>query len=178
MKIQLYKSLFRFVSFLTDKTNGMPLLVKYKLLIGTFLLSTTHAAAQKDVISINENTDPFEVEKITCYMPDETALKIDLAAAPIRVKAHVLSEDSTTLVGVSVVSQNDESHTTLTHLDGWFEIEVPLKDTLVVSYLGYETREISVIEILNNSTIIMKEDTTIQMSCYVVIVSPIKDNEK
>ncbi|MFV0536906.1 MAG: hypothetical protein ACK5M3_05965 [Dysgonomonas sp.] len=38
MKKRLYHSLFRVFSYLSDKTNGAPFVVKYKLIFGTLLI--------------------------------------------------------------------------------------------------------------------------------------------
>lgn len=41
MKIRLYNDLFRILSYLSDKTNGAPFSVKYKLLLGSFIVGLT-----------------------------------------------------------------------------------------------------------------------------------------
>ena len=46
------------------------------------------------------------------------------------------------LVGVSVVQKNTNNGT-VTDLDGHFQLNVPSNTTLVISYLGYKTKEIN-----------------------------------
>lgn len=48
MKIRSYKFLFRIFSFLSDKTNGASLFVKYKLVLGALLVSLTTVSCDRD----------------------------------------------------------------------------------------------------------------------------------
>lgn len=64
-----------------------------------------------------------------------------------------------TVIGASVVEKGT-THGTITDLDGNFELQVDLKSTLVVSFVGFKTQEIPV----NGKTsfnIILKEDTEV-----------------
>lgn len=84
MKIKSYHILFRFFSYLSDKTNGAPLFVKYKLLLGTLIIGLTgiscnkpksttvtcyEVAAPPDIDNANPLPDvPNDSEPlITCY---------------------------------------------------------------------------------------------------------------
>ena len=58
MKLKSYNILFRLFSFLSDKTNGAPIFVKYKILLGTLLLgvvSTSLQAQKKKILSFVTN---------------------------------------------------------------------------------------------------------------------------
>lgn len=67
MKIKSYRILFHFFSFLSDKTNGTPFFVKYKLLLGTIIIGLTTSSCNK-----SKNT-------VTCYeisLPENDSLSI------------------------------------------------------------------------------------------------------
>lgn len=58
MKIKSYRFLFRIFSFLSDKTNGASLFVKYKLVLGALLVGLT-------TVSCGDDEDEPEM---TCYL--------------------------------------------------------------------------------------------------------------
>ncbi len=59
MKKKTYDVLFRFFSFLADRTNGQPLFVKCKILIGTLILGLTTSCS----------SDSKEDNVLMCYDP-------------------------------------------------------------------------------------------------------------
>jgi len=80
MKIKSYKVLFRIFSFLSDKTNGASLFVKYKLILGALLVGLTTVSCDK-----NEEEQP-----LTCYLvasPEEDAGKSALDNNPDQTDA-------------------------------------------------------------------------------------------
>lgn len=48
MKVKSYRTLYHFFSFLSDKTNGASLFVKYKLALGIILVGLTTVSCSKD----------------------------------------------------------------------------------------------------------------------------------
>ncbi len=60
MKIKSYRTLYHIFSFLSDKTNGASLFVKYKLALGIILVGLTTVSCSKD-----EEEDPT----LMCYDP-------------------------------------------------------------------------------------------------------------
>jgi hypothetical protein len=68
LKIKAYNLLFRFFSFLSDKTNGAPFFVKYKLLSGTLIIGLI------GISCVNKN------RQVTCYepasMPEDDSLQV------------------------------------------------------------------------------------------------------
>ncbi len=77
------------------------------------------------------------------------------AAADIHVKGKVIDADnSEPMIGVSVLVQGTTAGT-VTDFDGNFELTVPDKATLQLSYLGYKTIEIRAVD---NMQIIMESD--------------------
>lgn len=60
MKIKSYRTLYRIFSFLSDKTNGASLFVKYKLALGIILVGLTTVSCDKE-----EEEDP----PLMCYDP-------------------------------------------------------------------------------------------------------------
>ncbi|NDV67392.1 energy transducer TonB [Dysgonomonas sp. 25] len=68
MKTKTYHTLFRFFPFLSDKTNGAPSMIKYKLMLGMLIigLSATSCHKPKAVATCNEVVPkPEQVD--TCY---------------------------------------------------------------------------------------------------------------
>lgn len=66
MKVNSYRFLYRIFSFLSDKTNGASLFVKYKLILGALLVGIAVVSCDKD----EEEPEP------TCYLvynPEEEA---------------------------------------------------------------------------------------------------------
>ncbi|NDV67391.1 energy transducer TonB [Dysgonomonas sp. 25] len=73
MKIKTCHILFRFFSFLSDKTNGAPFVVKYKLMLGTLILglSATSCHKPKAVATCNEE-EPAKANTIKVLSNDTT----------------------------------------------------------------------------------------------------------
>ncbi|MFV0467521.1 MAG: energy transducer TonB [Dysgonomonas sp.] len=73
MKLKSYNILFRIFSFLSDKTNGAPFFVKYKLLLGTLILglvaSVSAKAQKKEMVSDTISLRSAVPSEITCYKP-------------------------------------------------------------------------------------------------------------
>lgn len=61
MKLKSYHILYRFFSYLSDRTNGASFFVKYKLLIGTLLIGLTTASCnRKAQVSCYEVADSLD----------------------------------------------------------------------------------------------------------------------
>ncbi len=74
MKKQTIRILFRICSFLSDRTKGMPLIVRYKLLLGAMLVvgfgagSCSKETTTTCYTSINPS-DSTKITNPTCYLP-------------------------------------------------------------------------------------------------------------
>jgi TonB-linked SusC/RagA family outer membrane protein len=77
------------------------------------------------------------------------------------------SEDNAPLPGVSVIVKGNSTVGTVTDVEGKFKLNVPDDATLVLSYIGYVTQEISVSN-QNNFSIVLASDQK-QLSEVVVI---------
>jgi TonB family protein len=87
MKHTSIKILYHFFSFLSDKTNGFALFVKYKLALGALLLgiSATSYGKETEPITIENTGNPDLAEQPTCYkpaLPIEQPVK-DTVALPV-----------------------------------------------------------------------------------------------
>lgn len=118
MKIKLYRILFRLFSYLSDKTNGTSLFVKYKLLMGTLiigLVSTSAKAERKEAIEgIIPFQEPLSSEMTSCYkvvidsssysnMPDRGAAKKEIVVEgnnSVKKKANLISCYAVTAIDV------------------------------------------------------------------------------
>lgn len=70
MKKRLYHSLFRVFSYLSDKTNGAPFVVKYKLIIGTLIIglaSSCNGGKEKTIEKKEIDRKPIDTMLVTCY---------------------------------------------------------------------------------------------------------------
>lgn len=169
MKLKSYHILFRFFSFLSDKTNGAHFFVKYKLLLGTLILGITSTAnsksANQDSIPDTTPSEP-SIEEITCYKP---AIPKDREQKVV-ITGQVRDESREVLIGASVLIKGTTNNGTLTDVGGNFKLTVKPTDTLIISYLGFNTQEIPVSEIQkNNKPIILIEDNMIL--CYDPVVT-------
>ncbi|NDV67393.1 energy transducer TonB [Dysgonomonas sp. 25] len=75
MKMQSYKILFRLFSFLSDKTNGSSLFVKYKLMLGTLIigLSATSCHKSRAIVTCYE-IEPVNVDTIEVLSAKDTTV--------------------------------------------------------------------------------------------------------
>ncbi len=69
MKIKFYRAFFRLFSYLSDKTNGFPLFVKYKILLGTIIVGVTTTACPSSRI-------------ICCYVPPRPDSDTNILSMP------------------------------------------------------------------------------------------------
>lgn len=61
-----------------------------------------------------------------------------------QVTGRVVDQNGEPLVGVSVVEKGNKGNGAVTDLDGKFSLKVPSKATLIVSYVGYTSKEVAV----------------------------------
>jgi hypothetical protein len=167
MKLKSYKFLFGIFSFLSDKTNGAPLFVKYKLLLGTLILGIASSQAgnlsMKAIINRTDSIVPI-MEEVTCYKP---AIRRD-TLDKIIVRGGVNDERGEPLIGTNILIKNT-TNGTITDVDGNYIITAGKKDILIFSFVGCETVEIPVSEMINRKEpIILKDSETIL--CYEVVV--------
>lgn len=171
MKITSYKILFRFLSYLSDKTNGAPLFVKYKLLLGTLimgLVGTSGCKSKKhDVLCYIGVVEPLQ-EEVTCYKP----------AIPQNDSIRGIVRDSNReiLIGVTVSIKNKKGIGTITNPNGNFAIKAEESDTLLFHYIGLKKKEIPVSEMIGKMNEIILEDDDMIL-CYESVVVPIKFNK-
>lgn len=57
MRLRIFKILYSCICFLSDKTNGFRIFVKYKILLGTVILALTNGGC-KPIVGL-----------FTCYVP-------------------------------------------------------------------------------------------------------------
>lgn len=167
MKLKSYTLLFKLFSFLSDKTNGASLFVKYKLLLGTLIVGLVSSSAykpKKEVMCYVQIEEKPLTEQTTCY--DSIAVKPN--SGIINIKGTVIEKSGEPLANVSVRVKSSTKGI-LTDSEGRFALlNVSPKDSLVFSYIGFQSKTISVTQIKENTAITMEEDETIL--CYEVVV--------
>lgn len=91
-------------------------------------------------------------------------LSVSVYAQNITVKGHV-KDAMGEVIGANVVEKGNTSNGTITDLDGNFTLSVPKGATLVVSFIGYQTQEVTA----DPSVIITLKDDAELLSEVVVI---------
>ena len=173
MKIKSYHILFRIFSYLSDKTNGAPLFVKYKLLLGTLILGVTTSLANSGSKAkmVNDTVMPNKPEEniVTCYDTTAVVVTPTISSEKIEVKGKVQDESGEPIVGATVMIKGTTTGTVADTV-GFFNLKAPQNGMLVFSYIGMETKEVLVSEIIKkNKPIVMKGSRNIL--CYEVVVS-------
>ena len=87
-----------------------------------------------------------------------SAISLSVSAQTITVKGNVKDTSGEPVIGASVVEKGNTTNGTITDLDGNFSIKVDGKKTLVISYIGMKTQEVS---IRANMKVSMKPDTEV-----------------
>lgn len=177
MKLKSYKFLFSLFSFLSDRTNGKPLFVKYKILLGTLIIgligSSGCKSSKKEVACYVQPAEP-PVENVTCYKP--TMPTTD--DREVYVKGRVIDESGEPIYGTTV-SIKKRRIGVITDDSGSFSIKARVKDKLEFFFIGFERQEIPVSKMVeNDGLVVMKEQDAVL--CYEVVVtrySPSKISE-
>lgn len=169
MKLRSYTLLFRLFSFLSDKTNGASFFVKYKILLGTLimgLISTSACKSKKEIMCNIQIEEKPNTEEIFGY---KTA---DGIVNSVDIKGTVIDKSGEPVIATSVIIKNSTKGV-LTDLDGKFELNVLPTDSLIFSFIGYQSQIISVSDLKENQVIVMEED---EIGCYVVVVAEAKSS--
>ena len=77
---------------------------------------------------------------MTCPMPVSASV---LQSQTIKTQGQVVDEQGEPLIGVNVMVKGSRTGA-VTDFDGKFQLEVPANATLVISYVGYKSREVAV----------------------------------
>ena len=184
MRLHSYKLLFRIFSFLSDKTNGATVFVKYKLLLGTLIMGLVGTSACKSKKEVTSYNDPLIVprEGPTCYI----AVRVNPEAPDsINISGQVKEKLGDPAMGVLILIKGTQEGT-VSDLEGNFNLTAKLSDTLVISGIGYKEQEIAVSKIKDKQIIELEEEHVVpvvalppRITCYKVTVgSPIKNVEK
>ena len=78
-----------------------------------------------------------------------------------KVTGHVVDADGP-IIGASVVEKGNPKNGAITDLDGNFEVNVPKGATLVISYVGYKTREVVVGEQSNINVTLSTDEKSLE----------------
>lgn len=95
----------------------------------------------------------------------------DLIAPPVKLKGRVVDEKGVSLPGVTIAIKGmvrSQGTATITDSRGFFSLEVPSSaKTIVASFIGYQSKEVTVASQMENLTIVLLPDNQ-QLSAVVV----------
>ncbi|MBK5721435.1 carboxypeptidase-like regulatory domain-containing protein [Dysgonomonas sp. Marseille-P4677] len=173
MKLKSYNILFRILSYLSDRTNGAPIFVKYKLLLGTLIIGIagTTAHAQKKAEVSCYDTIPLCTPKNKELTTKNTILlgsQSNKNDSLIEKKGRVKDEHGEFIAGVSIVVKGTKNGA-VSDINGAFSIKAKSTDKLIFSFVGMESREMSVSTMRGGEVIITMKDSDMIL-CYEVVV--------
>jgi TonB-dependent starch-binding outer membrane protein SusC len=123
---------------------------------------------------------PFAVGMLLCSAnasaADELARSVYTtmqAQQNAQVNGRVVDANGEPLIGVSVVEKGNRTNGTVTDLDGNFSLKVSPKASLVVSYVGYKSQEVSVAG-KNNVKVTLAEDAEMLNDVVVIGYGTVK----
>ena len=93
------------------------------------------------------------------------ALMMSVTSFAQGIKGTVIDENGEAVIGATIADKNDSKNATITDFDGNFVINVKAGQTIVVSYIGYETQELAA---KNGMTIQMRPDNKVLDEVVVV----------
>ena len=93
------------------------------------------------------------------------ALMMSVTSFAQGIKGTVIDENGDPVIGATVSDKSDARNATITDFDGNFTVNVKAGQTIVISYVGYETQEVAA---KNGMTIRLKPDTKVLDEVVVV----------
>lgn len=93
------------------------------------------------------------------------ALLMSVTSFAQGIKGTVIDENGEAVIGATIADKNDSKNATITDFDGNFVINVKPGQTIVVSYIGYETQELAA---KNGMTIKLQPDNKVLDEVVVV----------
>ena len=93
------------------------------------------------------------------------ALMMSVTSFAQGIKGTVIDENGEAVIGATIADKNDSKNATITDFDGNFVINVKAGQTIVVSYIGYETQELAA---KNGMTIKIQPDNKVLDEVVVV----------
>ena len=100
---------------------------------------------------------------------------LNVSAQQISISGNVVDESGISVIGASVLEKGT-TNGTITDIDGNFSISVSEKSTLVISFVGYTTQEVSV-KANTPLKIVLKEDSEVLDEVVVVGYGTMKKND-
>ena len=93
------------------------------------------------------------------------ALMVSATSFAQGIKGTVIDENGEPVIGATISDKNDAKNATITDFDGNFTVNVKAGETIVVSYIGYETQEVAA---KNGMTIKLQPDNKVLDEVVVV----------
>ena len=94
-----------------------------------------------------------------------------------RVTGLISDKQGESIIGATIIVKGDPATGTTSDLDGRFTLDVPPKSTLVISYIGYRTREIRVRRGLSRYPVVLEEDNQVLDEVVVIGYGTVKKSD-
>ena len=94
-----------------------------------------------------------------------TALFMAVASHAQGILGTVTDDMGEPIIGATVVEKSNPQNATITNMDGQFTIKVSEGKTLVISFVGYTTQEVSA---KNGMTVVLKDDAQLLQDVVVI----------
>ena len=100
----------------------------------------------------------MNIQKILCFFVLFLFLFIDIQGQNIKeISGRVVDKNNVAIIGATVVNKSQPGSGTTTDFDGKFTIDCNSNDMLVISYIGFISKEMKA-SLLNNTTVTLEED--------------------
>ncbi|GBU07327.1 SusC/RagA family TonB-linked outer membrane protein [Bacteroidales bacterium] len=135
MKISSNNKYFVVLRKMTNKISNKKGMIILSLLAVSFQLGAVSSGGMLD-----EGLDKKSKTKL--YTKKEMIAQAQQGEARKKITGRIVDSDDEVVIGASIVVKGT-SNGTVSDLEGVFELNVPNNGTIVISYIGYETQELS-----------------------------------
>lgn len=136
----------------------------------SILCLASHSFAQKSSMHQEEVLQP---DGYSTSIPPESKL----VNGKLQISGRVADENGEAVIGATVMLKDHPESGVVTDLDGKFTMQVPLRSTLMISYVGFLPQEVRVMKRVSQYNIVLKEDNKVLDEVVVVGYGTVKKSD-